>query len=538
MAALSQAAMWTVTSLLGLFDARALGRGLQAINQQHDVFQVTLAFVLVSVVVAWAAPNDRGSVRTALRLFVTAVILLLAPAALDLLELGKVSRVSHWLGLAIGGIAIVDLISMFAFDVLLRISHIAVPRILRDLLIGIAYVAVLFSLLSRAGIGIGQLITTSAILTAVIGLSMQDTLGNVMAGVALQLEKTIAVGDWVKIDQTVGRITEIRWRHTSIETRNWDTVIVPNTQLIKSQVTVLGRRTSQPLQHRQWLYFNVDFRFSPTEVIHAVTEALTAEPIENVSSNPKPNCILFDIKDSFCHYAVRYWLTNLAVDDPTDSRMRTIVYFALKRANVPMSIPAHKLFMTEESEAHEAQSHQKDAARRMESLATVDLFDTLSIEERRTLAERLYFAPFTAGETITRQGAEAHWLYILTKGTAEVVVSEGDVKKSVSTLKAGDFFGEMSLMTGAKRSSTVTALEDTHCYRLDKAGFQEIIQRRPEIAAHVSKVMAERLVGLEEARTQLAEEIRKKKLQELQGDILSRILKFFGIDHEARSQSV
>ncbi len=511
---------------------------LEVVNRQNDVLKVALAFVVVSLMVAKSAPQDRPAARTALKLFAISLVLLASTAVLDVTGIPKLSRIAYWVGLAIGGIAIVDLTSLFIFDVLFKTGRVVVPRILRDLLIGVAYVLMLLTLLSRAGVGIGQLITTSAILTAVIGLSMQDTLGNIMAGVALQLEKTIAVGDWVKIDQTVGRITEIRWRHTSIETRNWDTVIVPNTQLIKSQVTVLGRRTAQPLQHRQWVYFNVDFRYSPTEVIHAVTEALTAEPIENVSSTPKPNCILFDIKESFCYYAVRYWLTNLAVDDPTDSRMRTIVYFALKRTGIPMSIPAHKLFMTEQSEAHEEVTRQKETTRRMEALATVDLFDTLSIEERRTLAERLHFAPFTAGETITRQGAEAHWLYVLTKGTAEVVVTDGDVRQSVNTLKAGDFFGEMSLMTGAKRSATVTAMEDTHCYRLDKAGFQDIIEKRPEIAAHISQVIAERLVGLEAARTHLAEEVKRKKLAELQNDLLSRILKFFGIDRVARSQTV
>jgi len=519
-------------------DLPALWRAVGRVNEQNDVLKAAIAFVVVALVVARAAPNARASVRTALRLFFLAVLLLLGSAVLDVLELARLTRVFYWLGLGIGGIAIVDLTGLFVFDVLFRITRLSVPRILRDLLVGVAYVVVLLSLLSRAGVGIGQLITTSAILTAVIGLSMQDTLGNIMAGMALQLEKTIAVGDWVKIDQTVGRVTEIRWRHTSIETRNWDTVIVPNSQLIKSQVTIMGRRASQPLQHRQWVYFNVDFRYSPTQVIHAVTEALTGEPIENVSSDPKPNCILFDIKESFCYYAVRYWLTNLAVDDPTDSRMRTIVYFALKRAGIPMSIPAHKLFMTEESEATQEVSRQKEAVHRMESLANVELFDMLSIDERRTLAERLHFAPFTAGEVITRQGAEAHWLYILTKGAAEVVVAEDDIRVPLNTLKAGDFFGEMSLMTGAKRSATVTAVEDTHCYRLDKAGFQDIIQRRPEIAAHISEIMAARLVGLEAGRTHLAEEVRKKKMRELQGDILSRILSFFGIEREAKSQSV
>ena len=525
-------------SVAAMFDAGGLWRDIEAVSRQDDVVKVAAGFLVLAAIVGATTPSARHAARISLRLFLIAVVMIVVSPVFTAADLERMARICHWLGLAIGGIAIIDISSLFVFDVLFRISHFAVPRILRDLLIGVAYIAVLFTLLSRAGIGITQLLTTSAIISAVIGLSMQDTLGNIMAGMALQLENTIAVGDWVRIDQTVGRVTEIRWRHTAIETRNWDTVIVPNTQLIKSQVTVLGRRTSQPLQHRQWVYFNVDFRFSPTQVIHAVTEALTAEPIENVSSNPKPNCILFDIKESYCYYAVRYWLNNLAVDDPTDSRMRTIVYFSLKRAGIPMSIPAAKLFMTEESEAREEVSRQKDTAQRMEALSTVDLFDTLSPDERRTLAQRLYFAPFTAGEIVTHQAAEAHWLYILTKGTVEVVINDGDVSKTVSTLSAGDFFGEMSLMTGAKRSATVTALDDTHCYRLDKAGFQDIIQRRPEIADHIAKVMAERMVGLEAARARLAEEVRNKKLRDLEKDLLYRILKFFGIDRLAKSQTI
>ena len=84
-----------------------------------------------------------------------------------------------------------------------------------------------------------------------------------MGGLALQTERTINVGDWVRIDQHEGQVIEIRWRQTSIETRNWDTVVIPNSYLMKSEVMVLGRRTNAPRQHRQWVYFNIDFRFAP-----------------------------------------------------------------------------------------------------------------------------------------------------------------------------------------------------------------------------------------------------------------------------------
>src|SRR2546423_206283 len=166
------------------------------------------------------------------------------------------------------------------------------------------------------------IVATSAVITAVVGFSLQDTLGNVMGGMALQMERSITVGDWIRVDQQEGRVVEIRWRQTSIETRNWDTVVIPNSVLMKGQVLLLARRTGEPRQHRQWVYFNVDFRFAPTDVVEAVETALCAEPIENVASEPAAHCIVSDFKESYISYAVRYWLTDLALTDPTDSVVR------------------------------------------------------------------------------------------------------------------------------------------------------------------------------------------------------------------------
>src|SRR5256714_14128357 len=137
------------------------------------------------------------------------------------------------------------------------------PRILRDLLLALTYVVVSITIVSR-DTDLTGIVATSAVLTAVIGLSFQDTLGNMMGGMALQMERAFGVGDWIKVDGQEGMVREIRWRHTSIGTRNWDTIVIPNSALMKSHVTVLGRRAGQPRQHRQWVYFNVDFRYSPT----------------------------------------------------------------------------------------------------------------------------------------------------------------------------------------------------------------------------------------------------------------------------------
>jgi len=366
------------------------------------------------------------------------------------------------------------------------------------------------------------------VITAVIGLSFQDTLGNMMGGMALQMERTIGVGDWIKFDGQEGLVREIRWRHTSIETRNWDTIVIPNSALMKSQVTILGRREGQPRQHRQWVYFNVDFRKSPAEVIDVVETALQAEPIPHVALEPKPNCILMDFKESYGSYAVRYWLTDLAVDDPTNSIVRTRIYFALNRAGIPLSIPAQSLFVTAEDQTRLERKRAEEIEERVAALMGVELFQALTDEERRTLATRLRVAPFARGEAMTRQGAEAHWLYLITSGDAEVRVSvDGNLTESVATLHTGGFFGEMGMMTGEPRSATVIALSDVECYRIDKEAFNEILQQRPEIAEDISEQLARRRVELDAAREGLNEEAKLARMSYHKGDLLRRIRNFF-----------
>src|SRR5512138_2481812 len=70
------------------------------------------------------------------------------------------------------------------------------------------------------------------------------------------------------------------------------------------------------------------------------------------------------------------------------------------------------------------------------------------------------YTPFARGEAMTRQGAEAHWLYMLIAGEGAVRVSKDGVEREVARLHAGSFFGEMSLLTGARRTATVVAVTD------------------------------------------------------------------------------
>jgi small-conductance mechanosensitive channel/CRP-like cAMP-binding protein len=445
----------------------------------------------------------------------------------------------HLVGGLLAAFTCVNLGALFLFDLALPLLGLGVVAITGEILVGFAYVLAALGVLRAAGASPSSVITTSAVASGVLALGLQTTLGNVIGGVALQLDGSVHEGDWIKLaDGTQGKVLTIRWRHTVLETRDWDTVIVPNASLLAQNIVILGKRSGKPQQHRMWVYFNVDFRFAPTRVIEVVQTALWAAPIEGIASDPKPSIICYDFardgRDSFAYYAVRYWLTDLPNDDPTSSRVRTRVYAALRRAGIPLAKPTQSLFVSsEETESMRAERHKEQ---RLHAIAPIELLQTLTPEERTFVADHLVYAPFTSGETVTQQGAVAHFLYILCKGRVEVRRhGETGVVQTVATIDAPSFFGEMGLLTGEPRRADVVAVTDVECYRLDKVGLERILKERPEIADEISHTIAAREVGLDAVLEGLDEQARKARMEHAQSRILDKIQVFFGLARTTRT---
>jgi CRP-like cAMP-binding protein len=270
-------------------------------------------------------------------------------------------------------------------------------------------------------------------------------------------------------------------------------------------------------------------------VVDAVNCGLQTAPIEGVAGEPKPHAICFDFakdgRDSFGYYAVRYWLTDLARDDPTSSKVRERIYTALKRADIPLAIPAAHVWIEQDSENRERRKAH-EAERRRAAIDCVEFLRNLHDDERQYAAGRLKYALFAPGETITKQGAVAHWLYIIVSGVAEVRVHIEGTDKVVAKIQSPGFVGEMGLMTGEPRTATVVALTEVECYRLDKEGFNKIMVGRPEIAAEISRVLASRTVELQAVREDLDAEEKRRALEAEHRRLMSTIQAFFGLDEE------
>lgn len=500
------------------------------------------AVVVTAAIVNALAPAQRVRVRRILILFIVYVGCVAIHHALEAAGVPKWASRTQVAAELLQAFTIVNILATVGFSVAMPRLGVSVPMIASDLVVGVGYLLATLGVLSGHGLDPSSVLATSAVVSAVLAISLQSTLGNILGGVALQLDGSIHEGDWIQLENgKQGRVKQVRWRHTVVETRDWSTIIVPNVQLLGNNIMILGKREGRPVPQRMWVWFNVDFRFPPTRVIQVVSDAVNASPIDGVATDPRPNVVCMDFtkerRESFATYAVRYWLTDLAADDPTNSRVRSRIYTALHRAEIPLAVPARTTFLEVHDEPRDERRTRRRVDERLAALKQMTLFRHLTEAELETLAAGMSHVIYCAGEVITRQGAVAHWLYVLTSGKVQVranVDPDGDgpapaQAKAIAMLEAPDFFGEMGLMTGQPRTADVVALTDVDCFRLGKATFERVVVERPEMANELSETLAARRVNLIAVRDGLDPDARLSRHASERDRILDGIKGFFGL---------
>ena len=476
-----------------------------------------IALVALLAVGRLLLPVQAGSRLRAALLLLCIYVASLAGRA-ELLALGHDGDAYGWLALA-GALSlsfgIISVVGLIGFDLIAR--RLGAPRIVRDITIAVASGIVTFALLARSGVDLLQLVTTSAVVTAVIGLALQDTLGNIFAGVALQVDSTITIGDWIRVDDKfTGRVREMRWRSTTIETKDGDIVTFPNAIINRTSVT---RFHQDRLQHRQSISFHVHIRHAPNRVIRIVERALRDVP--NVSQQLPPECLFAAFDDWAAKYLVRYRLTDFVPDQITDSEVRKRIWYALHREDIEFPYPTSNVKLTQVTPDHDEQKHARDLVRRLKALGKIAFFAPLSEEERRTLAEGLRFMPFADGEAIVKEGDPGDSLYVVREGRVSVRLGV----REIAQLGTGDFFGEISLLTGEPRRATVVATDDVECYVVERVLFEGIVKRNPPLAEAVARLLAERERAIESERRGAVDIQRSPDAEAL----LGRIRRFFGL---------
>jgi small-conductance mechanosensitive channel/CRP-like cAMP-binding protein len=395
------------------------------------------------------------------------------------------------------------------------------PKIFQDVLQGALFVVVGLLTLRAAGFDPAQLLTTSAVLTAVVGLALQEPLGNLFSGLAIQVGRPFEVGDWIDIDadpRRSGRVAEIGWRATRVVTLDEVEVVVPNGVLAKA--TVRNYTRPSPLERRN-IAFSAPYAAPPGQVRALAAEAARGAPA--VALDPPPDTVVDGFGADGVQYVLRYYTTDHRGATRTDSMVRERLWHALARAGLAIPFPQREVRLAADDDGRRLRDQAAAREGRQGVLARVDLFRGLEPDVIAELADEAEEPSYAAGEVVVREGTAGDSLYVVRSGEVEVVV-DGAVEP-LATLGAGAFFGEMSLLTGERRNATVRARTETRLVAVGHAALQHALQRHPELGEKLSAVLAARQVQRDAHPAEAP--VREREMVERSDALLSRIRAFF-----------
>ena len=335
-----------------------------------------------------------------------------------------------------------------------------------------------------------KIFATTAVGAVVIGFALQDTLGNLFAGLAIQIEKPFRVGQWVQIAGKDGLVREITWRATKIRTKAGNLVIVPNNVLSRDTITNYSEPTSDL---RVDVEVGASYDTPPNEVKAAILAAIQDEPL--ISHTHQPEVLIVDFAPSAITYRVRVWSSDFSVQGRIRDHIRSAIYYAFRRAAIVIPYPIQVHI---ESGAGKAGDGGSDAAGAVGVLGSVEIFTSLTQAELAELARAARRNLYAAGETVVRQGEAGSSMFIVMRGEAAVTIEPSG--QEVARVPAGGFFGEMSLLTGAPRTATVKTRVDSELMEITADTFRQFVLANPAAVEQIGGAVAMRAAELDRHR--------------------------------------
>lgn len=424
---------------------------------------------------------------------------------------------------------VIEIGNLFLIDFLLvEVQKARISALLRDITKVILYVVVLLALLGTTlKIDIASLITTSAIFSLIIGLALQDTLGNLFAGLSLQIDNPVKVGDWVLINNQEAKVLEINWRGIRLLTRSNDTLVIPNNAVSKADIV----NYRLPRLHLCRRKIGTSYGDPPNKVRKILLGI--CRDTDGVLDDPPPTVHLLEYSDFSINFEIRFFIEDFDHRPAIESAVMNQIWYQFRRNGITIPFPIRTVYLKEEKVRVEER-----LADLLKILGKVDFLAPLSEDDRRLLAADTLSHLYAHGEVLFRQGEVGDTFYIIKAGTVEVEVADARGKTAViAKMGSGDFFGEMALLTGEPRSATIRVVEDSEILSLGRESFATLLSANPPVAEAMSRVLAHRLAARQEALEKMeaeyqvgVKEASAAREASLQQKILSGIRAIFGME--------
>ncbi len=407
----------------------------------------------------------------------------------------------------------VKILAYFVFDFLvLKKQGIRYPKLVKDVAVFVLYiVGILLILNYYLNIKPTAIWASSAVLTVVIGFALQDILGNLFSGIVLNFEDSFKLGDWVRIGDHEGGVEQFGWRSFKIRTIDQELIVIPNQTASKAEVLIYGAGR-QPVALK--IKIGTGYQDSPDRVGAVILKAL--ETMDDVCRDPQAVVQFKDFGDYALIYEIKFWINDYSRHNIVASEVRRRIWYAFKRQHIEIPYPVRDVYRKQE---------KPEALSRLVLAETLRRNDVLREIEDAKFQELLADAEhkiFGGGETIIREGDEGDYFYHIHSGAVNVLKDA----QVIARLGAGDFFGEISLVTGEKISATIVADQESGIILVSSARFKQVIDMNEKMALKLSAVITQRQEEMRlfnEKNLKIDSAILHKKSENL----FKRILNYF-----------
>ncbi len=416
--------------------------------------------------------------------------------------------------------------NVIAFQWLFQRRHGADPPSLLDSVISVAFYGVGLGAVAHYWfkLELTPFLATSAVVGAVVGLALQDTLGNLFAGIALHTEAPFRVGDWVRVADRDGRIEQVSWRAMRLRTWDGDTLTIPNGEVARHAML---NYSVPPAPHSRAVIVGINYQTPPNRAIAVIRGALAQ--VDGMAAGSPPAVRIAAYMESAIQYEVRYFYASYEDYRVIEGEIYRMIWYHFRRAGIEIPFPIRNVFLHTPAPAAATEDL---GDRLLRAVRAIDLFRPLSDDELRTVASRLRPLHYAAGEKIIEEGSAGDSFFLVDRGEVRVLRRLGGTPREIAQLGEGECFGEMAMLTGQRRTATVVASTDVDVFMIDKAGFQDILAGNPGVAVDISALLAKRRAALSHAEADLTTRIHPGAEAE-EGDlsqrILGRIRSYFGL---------
>jgi small-conductance mechanosensitive channel len=333
------------------------------------------------------------------------------------------------------------------------------------------------------------LVTTSAVLTAVIGLAAQAALKDLFSGLELQLDDDFTIGDWLEVPGGLrGIVTSITWRDTTLRTMDGYLLVVPNSKLTGDIHTNRSRYGSSGDRFT----IGLDYVFPPARAIAMLEQVVKHHP--RVLKDPAPRVRIQGFHENAITYELQTWQREPGDKAMMDLRSELLeqIWYALRREGQTIPYPVRELTRRKQKVPADL-AHPPSSEACCQALGSRGVFAELDAAQLAQLVSGSQLLHYGPGEAVVMEGSEGESMYHLLRGRVEVLkqVAE-DQQISVRELLPGDVFGEMTLFLDSPRSATVRALDECLLLRVGRPVVRELLQENPALLERIASLVGTR----------------------------------------------